>query len=138
MGDQMDIYNKRMSSYFLESSKRNGERKQLEGLVGAIGFTGVIASCAIFIVYLAIQAPHIRKVIGPFYATDFHLSRQEEANETRRLEPPTTNVLYGVELGCGIFIGIMMIVTDCLLSESITDTSVFQDYSNLSFSSWSP
>lgn len=118
--DPMDIYAKRMNTFFMESSKKNAQKKQLEGLVAAIGFMGVILSTIVLVVYLAIQAPYIRRVIGPFYATDFHESREDELNDVRRLEPPTTNVLYGVELGAGIFVGIMMIVTDCLLSKSFS------------------
>ena len=57
-------YVSRVSSYIKETGRKHASRRDLEGLVAAIGLIGVILSIASLVAYFAVQAPHLRSAIG--------------------------------------------------------------------------
>jgi len=113
-------YVSKVSSYIKESGRKHAARRDLEGLVAAIGFIGVILSLASLAAYLAVQAPHLRKAIGPTYASEFH-EDQESAEVSRKLQ--TANVIYGVELACCITMALLLLLTDALLIHGVRKKS---------------
>lgn len=113
-------YVSRVSNYIKETGKKHAARRDLEGLVAAIGFIGVILSLASLAAYLAVQAPYLRKAIGPAYAYDFH-EDEDSAEVSRKLQ--TANVIYGVELACSIIMGLLLLLSDALLIHGVRKKS---------------
>ena len=110
-------YAEKMSRYLQQSSKKHADLRNLQGLAAAIGFIGIVLSAAALLSYLAVQAPHLRRTIGPFYASDFH--REWNDTDISRTTLPTPNVIYGLELGGCIILGLLLILTDALLSKLV-------------------
>jgi len=121
-----DVYATKMSQYIKDTSKKHSQRKDLEGLVAAIGFIGIILSVAALLAYFAVQAPYLRKSIGPAYASDYHnREKSEDAKNAVTLNKlqTTANVLYGIELACSIILGVLMVLTDALLIHGVRKKS---------------
>jgi len=132
-------YVSRVSSYIKETGRKHASRRDLEGLVAAIGLIGVILSIASLVAYFAVQAPHLRSAIGPAYDHYLH----EDSNSTlfigtsnvqnengRTLQSAevsktlqTANVIYGVELAACITLGLLLLLSDALLIHGVRKKS---------------